>query len=59
MGSNTHLDSGKCFRDAMPAGPSHRMGFAWWRDGTQAAWADVPTPSIMGCDLIPLCTEVS
>jgi uncharacterized membrane protein YeaQ/YmgE (transglycosylase-associated protein family) len=28
------------------------MGFAWRRDGTQAVWAEVPTPSSMGCDLI-------
>ena len=35
-----------------PAGPSHRMGFAWRRDGTQAVWAEAPTPSIMECNLI-------
>jgi len=28
------------------------MGFAWRRDGTQAVWAEVPTPSIMGCNRI-------
>lgn len=32
--------------------PSHQMGFAWRRDGTQAVWAEVPTPSIMGCNRI-------
>jgi uncharacterized membrane protein YeaQ/YmgE (transglycosylase-associated protein family) len=28
------------------------MGFAWRRDGAQAVWAEVPTPSSMGCELI-------
>ena len=53
MGSDTHIGLLRMLRECdVPAAPSHRMGFAWRRDGAQAVWAEMPTPSIMGCDLI-------
>ena len=54
MGSDTHLDSWEWFSDAThrPARAIIGWGSRGRRDGPHAVWAEVPAPSIMGCNLI-------